>query len=641
MILAHRLAVPDGVAALLFDMDGVLVDTLTMDVELVGRLINAHCGAEARVPESVIKANFPYPVPEFWPRVLDGAGIVLADAEIEKLVAAHEEERRHVVAVVHEGIVDILQAAREAGLSVGAVSNNPVADIESMLAGAGLRDYFDTVVGNDLPGFAPKPAPDMYAEGARRLGRPPEQCMAIEDSPLGIQSASSAGCYTVAVATGAGSFAEFEESSLVSRCYTDFRATKVVLGDDGITSKSLVTPNDFVSHMIEHIAWRLGRSVDVLWTSDDWYALGQAIGRQVALLPSQHSSAAALGMIDDGSAEVTVRKAEPGRSRLTATQQVDLDWFLSLRCEQLPGGWPLVEMLSGLSDGAGVDLDVTVASLEDPHHTWEGVYRAVGIALSKMCGDAVPTQEPETEVAATLSESTGQVRSVESGWVVDHVSTRKAGLSRRTSESHVRVQVAMGQPGVDCRFDVADSIHVDGMADLLREFATGAGLSVDVDFLATRLSSSHVVAEDIGLAIGRAIRGIAVERMENLGIQGAGSNVSTMDDLARGQVRVGVSMEGRKFWKYVPFAQEYGDFRKSFLIGHTMSNGLFSEDLDDFVDGFAGGMHASVMVHFARPVDPGTGWPLLFRALGEAVAELLSLNPSRRGLIAGVKATLA
>jgi hypothetical protein len=47
------------------------------------------------------------------------------------------------------------------------------------------------------------------------------------------------------------------------------------------------------------------------------------------------------------------------------------------------------------------------------------------------------------------------------------------------------------------------------------------------------------------------------------------------------------------------------------------------------------------MVHFARPTAPSAGWPMVFRGLGEAIAELLSPNPGRRGLIAGVKATLA
>ena len=72
-----------------------------------------------------------------------------------------------------------------------------------------------------------------------------------------------------------------------------------------------------------------------------------------------------------------------------------------------------------------------------------------------------------------------------------------------------------------------------------------------------------------------------------------------------------------------------------------LSNGLFSEDLDDFVDGLAGGLQSSVIVHVDSDVDPISGWPMLFRGLGEAIGELLMVNPYRLALTPGVKATLA
>ena len=56
----------------------------------------------------------------------------------------------------------------------------------------------------------------------------------------------------------------------------------------------------------------------------------------------------------------------------------------------------------------------------------------------------------------------------------------------------------------------------------------------------------------------------SIERMSRLGIYGAGSNVHDLDDAAE-PVRVGVSMEGRKFWKYVPLREDYASFRRSFL----------------------------------------------------------------------------
>ncbi|MGH3850113.1 MAG: hypothetical protein ACRDRT_10480, partial [Pseudonocardiaceae bacterium] len=88
-------------------------------------------------------------------------------------------------------------------------------------------------------------------------------------------------------------------------------------------------------------------------------------------------------------------------------------------------------------------------------------------------------------------------------------------------------------------------------------------------------------------------------------------------------------------------SQDYGDFRKDFLVGHTLANGLHSEDLDDFVDGLAGGLESSIIMHIDGDTDPVTGWPMLFRGLGEAMAGLLAVNPHRLSLAPGVKATLA
>jgi imidazoleglycerol phosphate dehydratase HisB len=233
------------------------------------------------------------------------------------------------------------------------------------------------------------------------------------------------------------------------------------------------------------------------------------------------------------------------------------------------------------------------------------------------------------------------VPAVERGWQILAASTSGARLRRETAESVVAVDLALGGSGTRCDIDVAPSIHVAGMGELLAQFADGAGIGLDVSFEATRLSSSHVVTEDIGLALGRALKCVAVERITAFGINGAGSNVDSVRDIGENPVRVGISMEGRKFWKYVPFDTDYAAFRRSFLIGHTLPSGIFTEDLDDFVDGLSGGLQASVIVHVDHHVDPVVGWPLVFRGLGTAMAELLRVNTDRKGLTAGVKATLA
>jgi HAD superfamily hydrolase (TIGR01509 family) len=647
MLLGDRLSVPAGTAAILFDMDGVLLDSLTMDYEIVNRLVESHASGTVDVPRAVIRANFPFDLPVFWRRVLGEIHLDLDSSKIDLLVAAHERERATTKVPVHEGIAEILADARRRRLSLGVVSNNPEGDVEQMIKMAGIRKFFDVVVGNDGDGLAKKPAPDIYIAAARRLGVAPGSCVAVEDSLVGAESASRAGCHTVGVATGATAFDDLASSEWVDSSYSYFGESRVRLRPGDVTSKSLRTPNDFVSHMIEHVAWRTGCSVDVSWTTNDWRQLGCEVGREIAGLPRVRQGVSVLGMIDDGSCEVAVRRADGGGAVFRASSQVDLDWFLSLRCEQLSHGGPLVSLADGIAAGAEADIDVTVASLEDPHHTWEGIFRAIGIGFEKL-GHQSPDMRGATPAA--VSNNVAQYRSpggksdeaeVERGWTVLHSSDTRSELRRETAESIVGVVAELGRAEARLRLDVSDSIDVLGAADLLDEFAVGAVLGLDIEFRATRLNSSHVVLEDLGLAVGHALKRIAVARMTRIGIYGAGSNVEAIEDLTEKPVRVGISLEGRKFWKYVPFGRSYDDFRKEFLVGHKLPNGLFTEDLDDFIDGLAGGLQASVVVHVDRDTPPGLGWPLVFRGLGEAMAELLAENPSRKALTPGVKATLA
>lgn len=69
---------------------------------------------------------------------------------------------------------------------------------EKYLRQLGLYDYFDEIVCASMVKIG-KPAPDIYLKASQMLELMPQECIALEDSPNGIKSASSAGCYTVFV----------------------------------------------------------------------------------------------------------------------------------------------------------------------------------------------------------------------------------------------------------------------------------------------------------------------------------------------------------------------------------------------------------------------------------------------------------
>ncbi len=645
VLLSARIRVPDDTAALLWDLDGVVLDTLTLEFGLVQALLARHVPDAGRIDLEVVRRAFPHPIPEFWRRILTAMGHEPSDALVTQLTEALEHERTAGAPEVLEGVRELLDGARCAGVRVAVVSNNPVHHVEELLEGAGLGGCFEAVVGNDqgLPG---KPAPDMYLAGAQAVAVPPGRCVALEDSLLGAQAARAAGCFVIGVATGAATFAELQASDAVDVAYHRFTSVAATLVAGDVTRKHLDTPNEFVSHMLEHIAWRTGCTVDVRWSSDDWGGLGQAVGAQLAaLLDGSATTSRALGLIDDGSCEVTLERtrADAGVVVLAGggAGGVDTEAFVGLRVEQLRTGKPLVQLLEGLADACSLRMTVLVASLEDPHHTWEAIFRAVGIALRDL--SATLTAHAGASGSATGLPADGDgATSAGYGLRVERASPDAVSVVRTTAESVCGADIGLtatdDATGLCLTLATSEAVDCGGLVSLVARLGAASGLSGSIDFGALQLSSSHVVAEDVGMTLGAAVRELAVQRMNAFGIEGAGSSLT--DASTQDPVRVGVSFEGRKFLQLVPLGWTRDQLRAQ-LIGSTLASGLFTEDLDDFLDGFVGGMGASVVVHWEPVPEVDDAWALVFTGLGRALAALLAPNHAKRALIAGVKATLA
>jgi imidazoleglycerol phosphate dehydratase HisB len=409
---------------------------------------------------------------------------------------------------------------------------------------------------------------------------------------------------------------------------------KLSFGD--VRNKKIVTSNHFVSHMIEHIAWRSGLSIDLTWPDENWKQLGLALGSEIKKFPIKQKESSTLGMIDDGSAITSVYLDQQGVN-LTASGGVDLDWFLGLRCEQIENGKPLVDLLEGISQGLSAKIESIICNVEDPHHTWEGVYRGLGICLNKLI---TPLDENSARLAADKTyqkfNATGEVVVLESG-------VNRAKVMRGTAETGITVTVDFSstiKSEVKLEVDQSIAAAVKSFSCLFAGLCSNLTAAVEVDFKAKAFSSSHVVMEDIGLVFGRALLEIIKSRMENYGVNGAGSNIQVPEDISQ-EILAAVSIEGRKFWRFVPADGDYKKLKNKFLIGQNVMDGLRSEDLDDFIDGLAGGITGSIMIHVQNYNSAEDSWILTFKALGLALKEAFQANPYRRGVPPGVKATLS
>ncbi|EDN71355.1 hypothetical protein BGP_3512 [Beggiatoa sp. PS] len=637
-LIAERLWIPADTQAILWDMDGVLIDSLSLDLVVCNQFLAQHFGEQITVEKALIRSLFAYDPVKFWELILafvaETYNLPNAIKVLDTVVKDFNQARHDCVFKLNPGIENILKAAHAKSLKMAVVSNNLTEDVKETLNRSDILDYFDNVVGNDIERVAKKPAPDTYLLAARLLDVNPEKCVVIEDSLIGAEAGYHAKCHTIGVATGSADFDILAQSQWTQQVYSSFGINQLALKFGDVRQKKIVTPNEFVSHMVEHIAWRLCVKIDLKWHHNDWWILGETLGQQIRKFQIQAKSAVALGMIDDGSAEVFIEITDTPALHLDAIPNLDLDWFLSLRCEQIQSGKPLVELAQGLAHGLGAQISIKVCSVEDPHHTWEGIFRSIGIALNKMFTPKHPAALPfEDKIAENISE--GEISVLAN-------SLHYSKVRRGTAESHVEVAVDFSkQRPNDFTFNVAPSIDVSELYRLLEILAKEAGFTMQVQFNATVISSSHVVLEDTALVLGRALLEILTLRMVQWGVNGAGSSVRTQQDFETQAIRVGISVEGRKFWKFVPFKISLDKVRQNFIIGHSIYNNLRSEDLDDFLDGLSGGLACSIIIHIDELIAPNEGWQLLFKNMGKALKEVFALNPYRKGVPPGVKATLS
>lgn len=184
-----------GLAAVLFDMDGTLVDSERLwDValrelarEYGGTLSEAAriamVGGDAATSMRILHADIGQPWRELGPS--------------QEWIARRMAELFQTGLVWRPGALGLLEAVRAADLPTALVTSTARPLVEVALETLG-RENFDVVVAGDEV-KSPKPDPEPYRMAARLLGVPIERCVAIEDSPAGVASALASGAAVLGV----------------------------------------------------------------------------------------------------------------------------------------------------------------------------------------------------------------------------------------------------------------------------------------------------------------------------------------------------------------------------------------------------------------------------------------------------------
>lgn len=183
------------IRAILFDLDGVLVDAADCHFLALNRALQEVCGRPVLPKDRDLYEGL---------STRQKLAMMVKEGRISAGTedAVYRLKQEHTVKLVAERVepdpVKRTMCRLLSGYKLGCVSNCVRASVDALLSGAGLTRWMQVTVSNEDV-ERPKPAPDPYALACRKLGVRPDEAIAVEDHERGIQSAEAAGCHTLQV----------------------------------------------------------------------------------------------------------------------------------------------------------------------------------------------------------------------------------------------------------------------------------------------------------------------------------------------------------------------------------------------------------------------------------------------------------
>ncbi len=184
-----------GSSAVIFDMDGVLLDSEPLHYEAVRQIL-----AEQGV-DFPLEDYFRYlgtTLTSTWDDLCERYPITMPFEAFEARYNADVLIQYQAGAPLIRGARELVRRLSEAGIPIAVASSSHREWVEAALTGAGLREFFEQTTAGDEVSKG-KPSPEIYLKAAEKRGFDPAECIAVEDAPAGVESAAAAGMRVVLV----------------------------------------------------------------------------------------------------------------------------------------------------------------------------------------------------------------------------------------------------------------------------------------------------------------------------------------------------------------------------------------------------------------------------------------------------------
>lgn len=193
-------------------------------------------------------------------------------------------------------------------------------------------------------------------------------------------------------------------------------------------------------------------------------------------------------------------------------------------------------------------------------------------------------------------------------------------VTRKTTESEMTVILDFSPIKPDYREKINTTITF--LNHMLEHIAWRGGFNITADVKLDKFVLTHVICEDLGIALGKAVAEYVKRNRQN-GVMGYADGIGIIDEA---KAESAISFESRAYFNI--------DYHGIALTEKV--EGMDTQDLETFLEGFVQGACCTLHIDLTKGVNGHHIWEAIYRSFGVTLNRALALNPDRAGMTSGV-----